>query len=163
MPVGGSSTEAFTLLYEQLKYFHDGLYEGGYKVVGSFLLIIGWIVTSDKARQVLHESSVARVVSATSIVVCAIGSVFLTLLLQRKSAHTAQLLERLNYFPREYYEDRIATAGAVWVVIVIIGVIASAAVVLLLCVPGVRHASAKGQRESGTPSDLAQKTSNSRG
>src|SRR5205823_4077736 len=107
------------------------LYDGGYKVVGSLLLVIGWIVTSDKAREVLRGSAAARFAGATGVLCSAVGSAYLTLQLQQKSAHTAEMLDRLNYVPREFYADRIVTAGTAWVVIVIGSVIACAAVVLM--------------------------------
>jgi hypothetical protein len=75
---------AFSLLYDQLKYFHDGLYEGGYKVVGSLLLILGRIVTSEKARSALRRSTVARWCGAAAIFVSCLGYGLLTRLFEGK-------------------------------------------------------------------------------
>lgn len=121
------SAQAFALLYDQLKSFHNGLYDGGYRVVGSLLLIVGWIITSEKARAALRSSAALRRSGGASVIACSIGYGLLTILLQRKSEATARLLDALHYAPREYYESQIITMEAALLVGGIVIVIAALA------------------------------------
>ena len=117
---------AFELLYEQLVYFHDGFFDGGYKVVGSLLLILGWLVTSDKARAALRHSPLLRMAGSVAILLCSVGYTFLTLGLEAKSQATAALLGRLDYFPRELYDAQVITMKSVFLVggiVVVIGLV----------------------------------------
>jgi hypothetical protein len=124
---------AFELLYSELRHYHDGLYDGAYKVVGSLLLIIGWIITSDTARRVLQQSKWTRWAAIVCIVVCFVGAWALASQLYGKSAHTAKMLDSLNYIPREYYEDRIITKPTLTIVVVIIGVIILVTLWVIYC------------------------------
>ena len=98
--------EKFDVLFTKLKSYHDSALDSTFKVVGLLLLMIGWAVTSDSARNVLKNDSFVRRGAIVAILLGAIVYVVTALHVYYMSKKKIlNSLDHLGYMPKEYYSD----------------------------------------------------------
>jgi hypothetical protein len=95
----------FDVLFSTLRELQMGLLDSTAKVAGFLLLATGWLVTSERARTLMHDQS-ARYLAATALagafVLYGCASVKAFLISQK----TLSLLKRLKFMPATHYESR---------------------------------------------------------
>ena len=91
---------AYKILVDSYNKYLDDVF----KTVGLLLLTLGWILTSDKARQFLQENTNVR--RALLVIVIIMAAVHARSLYGDYDETNKQLalLEQLNYFPSDYFE-----------------------------------------------------------
>lgn len=96
-----------TLLIDILKTYSDNTM----KTLASVIIALGWIVTSDKAREFLasEDAIFYYYLSLISILFISIIHVGASNRFYKWSQKTVEMLSRLNFAEPEYYEDYMIT------------------------------------------------------
>lgn len=103
-----SDKERFELLYARLKGIHDTFIDVVFKATGAFLLVTGWIVTSDTARNYLKSDSISRWLGILGLlVVYAVLYAIAAYRTAQSSQRISKQLDEVAYMPHEYYSDLI--------------------------------------------------------
>ncbi len=100
-----TEAERFTLLYTSLREMSKDYGNDVLKTIGSLLLVIGWLMTSEGSRKFLAQNVTAW---RTALVVVPVVAVINTVwLIERFSASEGkvELLDELGYLPNAYYAD----------------------------------------------------------
>jgi hypothetical protein len=126
MPI--ASNDAFDLLYTALSGYQTSFFDSAFKVTASQLVVIGWVATSDKARDLLRSRKSIRVAGAVVLLFTSFMYAVFSLRLYGMADHTAALLDKLQYAPRSYYLKRQLRLDTICL---FIG--ANAAITLLAC------------------------------
>lgn len=101
---------AYKILLDSYNKYLDNVF----KTAGLFLLALGWIVTSDKARQFLQENRHVRI--AVFFIAMILAMVHASSLYgdSVETNNQLKLLNEINYIPSAYFERyRITTAKLV--------------------------------------------------
>jgi hypothetical protein len=120
--------DAFDLLYTALSGYQTSFFDSAFKVTASQLVVIGWVATSDKARDLLRARKSIRVAGAAVLLFTSFLYAVFSLRLYGMADHTAALLDKLRYAPRAYYIHRQLRLDTVCLFIR-----ANAAITLLAC------------------------------
>jgi hypothetical protein len=127
-----TTQEQFALLYERLKFYHDGAIDAVFKVTAPLLVVIGWVTTSDSARSVLARDAAVRWCAVTAIVLFAVQFTASAWRTTERSRRIAIQLDSLGYLPCERYADIVLRRGVAMSFIVINWAFCVLAVVLIL-------------------------------
>lgn len=106
-PKQARDKECFTILHNNLIHFHEAFVSNSVKVSGFFLLIIGWISTSETAQQTLGRSELFRTLA---VVILVLGAVMYTATCFRLwvlSNNVYGKLVELDYIPGHVFSDRL--------------------------------------------------------
>jgi hypothetical protein len=131
MPV--DPAKAFEHLYGALSEYQTLLIETNVKACGFFLLVLGWLLTSEKARQFVEESIFTKTIAIFGAVMPAIATVLLSLRIRQIMEGLRGQLDALNYFPPPYYEFRLMPARSAAALMVV--AIAPCIVLIIFVLP----------------------------
>jgi hypothetical protein len=109
LPMAANEKEQFDVLYESLRTFQTGFVDAAFKATASFLLVLGWLVTSDKAREFLLKDPSRRYLAVLAVILAGVIYASISIRVYKFSHRTCALLDDLGFVPRSYYEDRILT------------------------------------------------------
>ena len=104
---------AFGLLYDSLKGYQSGFVDGGLKVTGFLLIVLGWLLTSKEARDYLARDVIGRTIAATSLIAASVMYASIAYRVYLRSQNVFAQLRRLNYLPVETYQDHVIQPFAV--------------------------------------------------
>lgn len=105
--------EQFELLYERLQSLHGSGVDSMFKVAGFFLLVTGWVLTSDNAQALLVRDPLIRVSALVTLVFVAVAFAGIALRLVRESGTIFRRLKALGYMPVEHYEGLVVRSSTV--------------------------------------------------
>lgn len=80
-----------------------------YKIIAFLLLTVGWLLTSENARNFLRTNTVAFRSALAAIPVIATVHVIIAVGMYRDSLRAVDRLVQLDYMPMEYYADQRIT------------------------------------------------------
>lgn len=103
--VDPSDKERFQLLYERLKLLNSGAIDAVFKATAAFLIVTGWIVTSDGARTQLKGDSISRWIGVAGLALYAMLFSIAAYRTAKSSRNLAKHIDELAYMPRSYYAD----------------------------------------------------------
>ena len=101
-----SAKERFEMLYATLQQFHSGLIEFEFKHGAFLFLILGWLLTADKAQLFLQSHPPVRCLLMLSIVGLTVFHAYWVYRHYRSSTAVHRLLCSLRYVPDEYFVPR---------------------------------------------------------
>jgi hypothetical protein len=104
---------AFALLYDSLKGYQSGFVDGGLKVTGFLLIVLGWLLTSKEARDYLARDMIGRTIAVISLITASLMYASITYRVYLRSNTVFAQLARLNYLPVETYQDHVIQPFAV--------------------------------------------------
>ena len=112
---------AFDHLYQSLREYQQLFFESSLKATGFFLLIMGWIITSDKAWELMKSHKSMAEIGGWGLVVCGISYIALCIRLMRMMKRLGQELDAIDFLPRSYYEHRLVkpVPAAMWMILAI--------------------------------------------
>ena len=99
--------EIFALLHASFVKHREGLIQGGYKVVGFLLVVLGWLLTSASARTLFTDSPGAKLIASFALL---LGVPFYAWDARRTMAISQELyvkLQELAYVKSDRYSDRL--------------------------------------------------------
>jgi hypothetical protein len=99
-----SAKERFEMLYDTLQQFYSGLIEFEFKHGAFLFLILGWLLTADKAQLFLKDHPPVRCLLMFSIVGLTAFHAIWVYRHYRSSTAVHRLLSTLRYVPDEYFE-----------------------------------------------------------
>ena len=99
-----SEKDAFTFLFEILKDLNKSYVENVMATLGFILLSMGWMVTSEKAREFLRQNRPMRIGALIVIFTIAIIHSGVSIALWYVSNEKHQQIVALNYTTAEYFE-----------------------------------------------------------
>lgn len=110
---------AFDNLHNSLVECQRLFFDGSMKATGFFLLIMGWLLTSDKARDFIQGNSDMAGIFGWSLVAAAIAYVGLCMRLLWIVKGLGRELAAIDFLPRSYYAHRIVhpAVAAMWMVL----------------------------------------------
>jgi hypothetical protein len=127
-----SCKERFDLLYGRLKSAHDMYIDVIFKATAAFLLVTGWMVTSESALGHLRRDPVARWLAIVGLTTYALLFLLASLRTTRNSMAVASTLRDLNYAQPALYSDVVisgplayCSAGANALLCIVVGVFVS--------------------------------------
>lgn len=100
-----SPRERFDLLYDRLRHIHDTFLDAVFKATAAFLIVTGWTVTSDVARQHLRSDPLVRWLVVAALLVYALLYAAVAFRTARNSRSVSDQLRALAYMPAEHYRD----------------------------------------------------------
>jgi hypothetical protein len=104
--VSASPQERFEVLYDTLQQFHAGLIEFEFKHGAFLFLILGWLLTAEKAQLFLKDHPSVRCLLILSIIGLTTFHSIWVYRHYRSSTTLHRLLSSLRYVPDEYLEAR---------------------------------------------------------
>lgn len=112
---------AFDHLHQSLVQYQQLFFDGSLKATGFFLLIMGWILTSDKARDFMKNDPFIATVGGWGLIVCAIAYIVLSIRLMSVMRGLGRELGAIDFMPRSYYAHRLVNpiVGAMWMILAI--------------------------------------------
>ena len=112
---------AFDHLHQSLAEYQRLFFDGSLKATGFFLLVMGWILTSDKAGTFMTTHQSVATVGGWSLIICAIAYVMLSVRLLSIMRGLGRELDAIDFLPRSYYEHRLVhpVAAAMWMILAI--------------------------------------------
>lgn len=112
---------AFDHLHQSLAEYQRLFFDGSLKAIGLFLLVMGWILTSDKASAFMMKHQSVATVAGWSLFICAIAYIVLSVRLMSIMRHLSRELDAIDFLPRSYYEHRLVHPVAVvmWMILAI--------------------------------------------
>ena len=126
--------EQFQLLYGALRFYQSSAFEFAIKTNGAFLVVIGWIVTSGKARDFLGTRDSIRTLGALLLAVCSVLYGVLTWRTYTAAADVAQQIALLNAANPAIYHHAILMESSTMALIGANAGIAAICIVILLTV-----------------------------
>ena len=126
-----SAAEAFKFLYAQLASYQLSFFDNALKVTASLLLVAGWVITSESARDLLRVQAVLRYAGALLVLFCSALYALMMWRLHRMSGVTKSLLDEQGYWPPAYYVEQEISWSALWL-FVAANALLSALVALLI-------------------------------
>jgi len=121
--------KAFDLLYGALREYEATFVDASLKACGFFLLALGWVLTSDKAREFVTESDINRRLAIFGLLLPSIAAIVMATRVIRFTRHLHRELDALQHFPQSYYQYRVITPSFAAAVI---GVAISPCIVLII-------------------------------
>ena len=112
-----SPKEQFDQLFGQLKELYTLFFDSFSKLSASYMLIIGWLITSESARSFLKMH---REVAYLFIAILAVLSAVYTILCKRmfrKSAHLVLQMNELNYMDAPLYKGKTISAASFYLIL----------------------------------------------
>jgi hypothetical protein len=99
--------ERFDLLYERLKAVHDTFIDVVFKATAAFLIVTGWVVTSDSALSHLRRDPVSRWLAVIGLLIYAALYAVTAYRTARFSGKVSDSLAALAYVPADEYSDLV--------------------------------------------------------
>jgi hypothetical protein len=127
-----SASEAFKFLYAQLASYQLSFFDSALKVTASLLLVAGWVITSESARELLRARAVLRYAGALLVMFCSALYALMMWRLHGMSGITKGLLDELGYWPPSYYVEQEISWSALWLFVAANALISALVALLIL-------------------------------
>jgi hypothetical protein len=112
-PGSASNKEKYDFLIAILKESRYGLVDFAFKQGAVLMLFLGWILTSDKAREFIGGALPQCILTAILVLLYAAAYILWILTWRRRSSVAFEHLEKLSYMPVEYYSPLRISTGVI--------------------------------------------------
>jgi hypothetical protein len=99
-----TTKERFDVLFGSYARIHERFVETAYKVTGMLLVVLGWLLSSQTARTLLHEDVAIRVICVAVILIAALSILAAFYRLNVLSRSIRKGLDDLSYHDQRYYD-----------------------------------------------------------
>ena len=100
------SKELFRHLHKELVDYQIRFVDLSFKSAGLIILVLGWLLTSATAQNVLAANTIGRAAVVVGVIIMNIAYVAVAVRMMHVMQQLAKQVDALEYMPRSYYSFR---------------------------------------------------------